>query len=267
MTGQIDFYRYRLQDSTGKCPLLDVRIHTDRVCLSKNYVSFKLRSGSSCDVSFYVKSKLEDLGATLVRGRSVLGWKGGRPVFGKPFPSHVHVPNYQDAEKIIGALFARREMSAKNRSEIESALGELRRSARYARMRRQSITPAQKEIIESMIMPYVDTIKEEVSDSDTIKRWIILTARHFKGAYSSDPELYKEELPYILGRACHPEAPSFSLGKNKTRYGKSRCFYDCLFSVAKFYASMGDLEGALEQSGRFLPAEPIIQKTILDLFG
>lgn len=259
ISGQNNFYKFNLHNDLDSSPLVHIKIFTDRAQVAGNYITLgipdRLFKDSLPRMTEYVNTRLQSLGARLVTGRLSSfadAVREGRAVANEEFPSYIKVSNYIDARRVIDDLFTHNEMSASDRSDMEDALRELEKSARFATLRTETISTAQKEIIQSVVSPYIDDIKSEAPDSLTAKEWVKCAARALE---TLGPSAVKDRLSSFLATA------GLSSG-----CGKSESFYECLFAISKIYASMGDLEGTLEQLGESLPSNSIIQQTILDLF-
>ncbi len=260
-SGQINFYKFTLNNRLDSSPVVHVCIQTDRSRVSENYITLGIRAAltgkASLDpVNTYVNERLQHLGAYLHTwsmpsfSDEVLA---GRTNTGDIAPSHIKVSNYLNARRVIDDLFTHNEMSGSDRADMENALRELEKSGGFANKRVDSITIAQKDVIQSFVSPYIDDIKSEAPDAQTARRWIECTAAALN-TFSSNT--VKNSLSSFLGTA------GLSSG-----CGKSESFYECLFTISKIYTNIGDLEGALEQLGESLPSNSIIQQTILDLFN
>ena len=255
---QTNFFKFQLHNSLNSSPVAHVCIHTNRAQVSKNYITLGIPASLMVkaalgSINTYVNERLQHLGASLVKYRlSILCNEeaAGRALSGDIAPSHIEVPNYLDARRVIDDLFTHNEMSANDRAGMENALRELEKSARFSTLRAESISTAQKDVIQSVISPYIDDIKSEAPDSETAKNWVKCAANTLR----------------ICGPSAKDNLPSLLLTSCRSGDGKSRAFYECLFAVSKIYANMGDLEGVLEQYGDALPSNSIIQQTILELF-
>lgn len=256
-SGQINFYKFELNNGLDSSPILNVKIHTDRTQISENYITLcipdALKVKAALDpINTYVNNRIKHLGASLVK-LSIPSYcnevLAGRANAGDIAPSHIKVSNYMDARRVIDDLFNHNEMSPSDRAGMEDALRELEKSGRYASLRAEYISIAQREIIQSMVSPYIDDIKSEAPDNQTAKSWVRCAAN----AISVCGPSVKDKLSSFLWTAC------------KSGNGKSEDFYECLFAISKIYTNMSDLESALEQSGETMPSKSIIQQTILDL--
>ncbi len=259
VSGQNNAYKFNLHNGLDSSPVANILMHTDRNQIAGNYITLGIRNSlmvkaSLVPVNTYVTVRLQSLGARLVTrlmpafANEVLA---GRAAVNDEAPSYIKVSNYVNARRVIDDLFAHNEMSAVDRADMENALHELEKSAQFASKRAESITVAQKEVIQSVVSPYVDDIKSEAPDSETAKSWI----RCAGAALSTcGPTSAKINLSSFLWTAC------------RSGNGKSEDFYESLFAISKIYSNMGDLEGAFEQLGETLPSKALVQQTILDLF-
>jgi hypothetical protein len=161
---------------------------------------------------------------------------------GEVLPFYILVPG-TSARKAIDFL----QLSASERSETEMLIRKLEESLAFASKRQDSISVAQKDIIEDMVLPYISDLKEEPN----IREWIKCIGNIFKILAAPRKELVAN---YLL-TAGH-----------KNSFGKSFEFYDSLYTVSKIYANVANLESALEQSGSSLPSERIVQQTVLAFF-
>lgn len=255
-SGQNNAYKFNLHNVQDSSPIGLIWIHTNRTQVTENYMTLRpnpLFIDALQPITNYVNRRLQSLGARLVTLRISPfsdAVTEGRAVANQEVPSYIKVSNYVDARRVIDDLFTHNEMSASDRSDIEDALRELEKSGRFATHRTDSISTAQKEIIQSIVSPYIDDIKSEAPDKLTTINWVKCAANAVRTCGPS----VKHNLSSFLFTGCG------------SGHGKSKDFYECLFALSKIYASMGDLEGALEQLGEVLPSESIIQQTILDLF-
>lgn len=257
VSGENNACKFNLHNGLDSSPVVHIWMHTDRSEVAGNYITLgipdRLLHDALAPMNEYVNTRLYDLGARLITNRLpsfATAVREGRAVAGEEIPNHIKVSNYIDARRVINDLFAHNEMSAGDRADMENALRELEKSAQFAIKRAESMTVAQKDVIESVVSPYVDDIKSEAPDSETAKKWIQYTANALKICGPS----VKTKLASFLWTAC------------KSGHKKSEGFYESLFAISKFYCSMGSLEGALEQLGEKLPSEALVQQAILDLF-
>ena len=258
VSGQNNAYNFNLHNGLDSSPVVQIWMHTDRTQVAGNYITLGIPDtlmvkAALEPVNTYVNERLQHLGAFLIKWsmpsfcNEVLT---GRASTGDIAPSHIRVSNYIDARRVIDDLFTHNEMSAEDRADMENALRELEKSAQFANKRVDSISIAQREVIQSIVSPYIDDIKSEASDSQTAKAWVKCAGN----ALSIVGPRAKNNLSSFLWTAC------------KSGHGKNEDFYESLFAISKIYSSMGDLEGALDQLGDGIPSKALVQQAILDLF-
>jgi hypothetical protein len=235
------FYIFKIDNSSLESFITEVKISTSRIYTSRNEVTLKIqdkyrRKDFLIPLTNYVNNKLQDTGARLRKFSD----------FKVVIPDHVTV-DYKNARLVIDRLFQNNEMSATNRSEIENALRELETSAKFAAEGIDEINTAQKEIIESMVEPYVEDICKEAPDLETAKRWIQCVSIYMQaGGFEY----------------CQKRIGNILYNRVGSGHGKSKEFYESLLAVGRIYASMGDLEKTLSQIGEKLPSNEMIKKTI-----
>lgn len=239
-----------------------IEVFTDRDNVSRNFLQIQIPrylQNKDCLVpmqSFVENSGLSGLGSrlvTFVMHKECSDVINGKAAIGDRIPTCIKVADYVDARKVIDHLFGENKLSASERSNIEPILRELEKSARFASLRTEDISTAQKEVIQSFISPYIESIMSESPDAKTAKMWICAAANALKICVNKDS--VKEHLSSFLFTAC------------QSGRGKSVDFYESLFAVSRIYASMGELESVLEQSGESIPKASIIQEIILNLFN
>jgi hypothetical protein len=257
ISGQQNKYHFNFLYETSATPLSSITIHTNRSIVAKNYMvldfwdAFKQPERLS-EVKVYAET-IQNLGAQFIQSRSgkVVN---GKTIYGPLHPKHIEVPKYTDVRSVIEHLFTHHEIDASAKADLEPVLRELEKSAHIAASRKETISKAQKEIVESMVILHVDDIKSEAPDSETAKAWI----RHVSKILSIGPG--GAPLPIARESLYSALSNKFNLER------KSDTFYDALFAVVRVYANMAELEGALQQSGSDLPSVTLIRETIEALF-
>jgi hypothetical protein len=260
-SGQYNCYDIFLQNDPKISPVNDIILYTNRCVVEKNYIVLHLHknlrnSEGMSRISKYIAERFKDIDTRLLTTKLYSFdeevkcdlIKSGREV-----PTQIEVPNYKCARVVIDILFKNKEMTDENRCEIAAPLKELEKSAEFASRRKKEISLAQKECIESMISPYIAEIKKVTTDKETITKWIEFVAKDWCDHSAEFIEmLFVNDVFDNLGTKNSPK--------------KSKLFYESILAVAKFYNSMGELEGALVQLGKDLPNAEITHKTVLDCF-
>jgi hypothetical protein len=253
--------------SSGSHLFSGMYINLSTTCTEKNnmclHIKDSLRRPKNLDlIKSYAADIFESLGGVL----EIASWDYSGE---KMYPLNIRVAGYANARKVIDAIFAIKEMTPEQRSNIEEVLRKLEKSGYYATRRSDQISLAQKDLIQSMVLPYVDGIKAEIVDRKSIKYFLdvasvnpcvnALEFERIRNARQACEGVYAVNEPKV--REWRPFMP-----KNELSLKKSDNFYDCLSCVARFYSSYGNIEGALEQLGKHLPSEILVQQAILELF-
>lgn len=253
----------------------DIHINTNRNRVPKNYMFITinpvlLTPTNLNPIREYVRERFENLGGLLTTaeaGPSNIDVLLKKAEIGDLYPKKITISKYTDARGIIDNLFRYREMTAAQRADIEIALRELEKCGEYASRRKEQISVAQKDLIQSMISPYIENIKAEISDEVIIKCFLDITSSFLVTMSEKTPKEIRAFLPSILAGKFGLTwgGGSFSLiPEAEIKREKSSDFYDSLIFISRFYISMGNLEDAIEQLGEGLPSEAIIQQTILE---
>lgn len=109
------------------------------------------------------------------------------------------IPDLENVRKVIDDLHKHQEMSDENRADMEDALCELERSAKFASKVRDSISVAQKDLIQEVLSPYIPAIKAETYNGESAKEWVICAFNPLKAC---GPDQCKIKLAYILVSYC-----------------------------------------------------------------
>lgn len=250
VSSQSNYNKFNLHNDLDSSPIAYILVHTDRTQIAGNYITLGIPDSLRINAALgplntYVTERLQNLGARLVT--SIEPWSN--EVFGRE-PAYIKVANYIDARRVIDHLFINNEMSHGDRADLENSLRELEKSAQFASKCAESISTAQKDVIQSGVSLYIDDIKSEAPDSQTAKRWIQCAANALRIAGPNA----KNNLSYFLWTAC------------TSGHDKSHSFYESLFAISQIYSSMGNLEGALEQLGVALPSKALVEQAVLELF-
>lgn len=253
VSGEQNNYKFDLQYiGAGSGLIKYIWMFTDRTTIANNYITLGVdHEYSLMDMQHEVNTRFSHLG-----GKLITGWfspfdepvEKGRAVTNQEFPNYIKIANYLDARRVITNLFEHNEMSNGERAGMESALRELEKSAQFANRSRDVISPAQRDLIQEMVAPYIDDIKNNAPDVKTAKMWV--------RAMSIEIKIFS-----------HISVESFSyFFRHKFRVFPHADFYESLYVVSKFYSSQAGLEGALEQLGEGLPSKTLVHETILALF-
>jgi len=259
ISGQNNLFILRLNNILPSSPVVSLCIHTDRTEIRRNYVVLRISEYLQTprafkDVNDYAIHRLQKLGAELITFEVISGeLLSERPWTSNIAPSHIKVANYANARAVVQDLLMHQEMSMLDRIQIEKGLKELEISARFASIRTESISLAQKEMIQSVVAPYIDDIQSKAPNRQTAKEWVQQTSTMILNC--GDPNFVRDNLSYLI-----------NLQDINSENWVAEDFYECLFTVAKIYANMADLESTLERLGDSLPSKSIIQQTILECF-
>jgi hypothetical protein len=261
-SGQINCYDVSLDNDPKTSAVHDILFHTNRCIPSKNYIILylhkNLRASDGMErISKYIQGHFKDIKTKLLTTK-INSYddevKNHLAKADEDVPAQIEVPEHRCARVAIDILFKNKEMTDEDRRKISVPLKELEKSADYAERRKNDISLAQKELLQSMVLPYISEIEKVTKDFETIKKWIEFVAKTW---CDHAPEFIQLLFEYDF----------YGTLGTKNQAKQELIFYESLLAVAKIYNSMGDLESALIQSGKDLPTEEIIQKTVLECFN
>lgn len=239
------FYTFSLKSHLVR----SVDIHTNRVDVSKNYLALSIyrkymNPESLSEVQMYISDNLSNFDARLITVSVAPN-----------IPFYIKVADYTKGRGVIEYLRRSEQMSEEVASHIGPVLLEMEKDGNFANRTEESITVAQKEIIESMISPYIDSIKAGVGGNSEAAMLLISQAASELKMVCSEESLRKGFERLSRFNPSYLEV-----------LDNDDLFFEDLRAVAKVYASIGNLEETFSQMGVTLPSERVIQSTVRSCF-
>ena len=231
-------------DQIPSCPFNEVTFYCNRYKAEENFVELSLttemqKPKAQRHVYAYMQQALGPFEATFVKAHTICST-------GQQIPPYIFLKATQ-ARPALDALAHNREISQASRTTLEPGISELERSADWARQVKSQLSVGQKDLIQSFVQLYLDTIRAELPNTETAKDWIHYTATQMRAL---GPDECTKSIRTVLRE-------HFDYGEDK-----SADLYESLCIVAKTYAGLCNIEVSLAHTGDGIPSLDLIQKTI-----
>jgi hypothetical protein len=161
-------------------------------------------------------------------------------------PSHIFLEATK-ARPAFDTLMRNGELSEASRISLEPGIVELEQSLAWASQVKSQLSIGQKELVQSLVQPYLDAMRAQAPNAETAKEWIHYAATQMR---SLGPDECTKTIRTVLQE-------HFGSIPDKTAE-----FYESLCMVSRTYEGLYNIEGALAQTGDGIPDLYLIKKTI-----
>jgi hypothetical protein len=200
-------------------------------------------------VHSYVLLALGEFNAELKPSTLVTLAVSGPSGLKRRIPSHIFLEATK-ARPAFDTLVRNGELSEASRRTLEPGIAELEQSLAWARQVKGQLSVGQKELIQSLVQPYLDAIRAKAPNAETARDWIHYAATQMR---SLGPDECTKTIRTVLQE-------HFGSMPDKTAE-----FYESLCMIARTYEGLYNIEVALAQTGDGIPNLYLIQQAINEM--